>query len=124
VGLGQLDGINFVAFDRDIPTRRAVDKLLRDHGSTVQVTMELDNIETVKRAVEIGLGISILPRNAVLSEITSGTLAEVAIADGDFIRPIAMLVRKGRSLSRAAQVLIETFSNEGPRVGRAGGSGR
>lgn len=112
--LSGLDGIHFVAFDRDIPTRRNVDKLLRDHGSSVQITLELDNIETVKRAVEIGLGVSILPRNAIQSEVASGTLVEVGIADGIFTRPIGMLVRRGRSLSRAAEAVIRIFCGEEP----------
>lgn len=111
--LSGLDGIHFVAFDRDIPTRRAVDKLLRDHGSSVQITLELDNIETVKRAVEIGLGVSILPRHSIQSEVGGKTLAEVGISDGVFTRPIGMLVRKGRSLSRAAESVIQVFCGEG-----------
>ncbi|AKU92527.1 LysR family transcriptional regulator [Vulgatibacter incomptus] len=109
IPLSRLDGINFVAFDRDIPTRRAVDKLLRDHGASVEVRMELDNIETVKRAVEIGLGVSVLPRAAVQPEIQAGSLVALPIADGDFIRPIGILVRRNRSLSRAAEALLEVF---------------
>lgn len=110
--LSDLDGINFVAFDRDIPTRRAVDKLLREHGAQVQVTTELDNIETLKRAVEIGLGISILPRAAVAIELQAGTLVAVPIADGVFMRPITVLVRKGRSLSRAAESFLSVLVGE------------
>src|SRR4030095_4865308 len=48
-----LDGQRFIAFERDIPTRKAVDKILRDRGISVQYLMELDNIETVKQS-EIG----------------------------------------------------------------------
>jgi len=114
VKLSDLDGINFVAFDRDIPTRRAVDKLLRDAGAQVQITTELDNVETVKRAVEIGLGISILPRAACQQELARGSLVAIPIADGDFTRPISVLIRKGRSLSRAAEAFL------GVLVGEAG----
>lgn len=112
IALAQLDGINFVAFERDIPTRRAVDKLLRDHGASVQVTTELDNVETLKRAVEIGLGISILPRATILPELAAGSLVAVPIADGVFTRPISLLVRKGRSLSRAAEALLGVLAPE------------
>lgn len=112
VKLSDLDGINFVAFDRDIPTRRAVDKLLRDAGAQVQVTTELDNVETVKRAVEIGLGISILPRAACRQELAQGSLVAIPIADGDYTRPISVLVRRGRSLSRAAEALLDVLAGE------------
>ena len=94
---------------RDIPTRRAVDKLLRDAGAQVQITTELDNVETVKRAVEIGLGISILPRAACQQELLRGSLVAVPISDGDFTRPISVLVRRGRSLSRAAEAFLEVL---------------
>ena len=112
IHFSELDGINFVAFDRDIPTRRAVDKLLREHGAQVQITTELDNVETVKRAVEIGLGISVLPRAAVKAEIAAKSLVAVEIADGDFLRPISILVRRGRSQSRAAEALLEVLAGD------------
>jgi DNA-binding transcriptional LysR family regulator len=112
VKLSDLDGINFVAFDRDIPTRRAIDKLLREANTQVQVTTELDNVETVKRAVEIGLGISILPRAALAQELNAGTLVAIPIADGVFTRPISLLVRRGRSLSRAAEALLEVLGGQ------------
>lgn len=112
VALSDLDGINFVAFDRDIPTRRAVDKLLRDAGAQVQITTELDNVETVKRAVEIGLGISILPRAACQQELLRGSLVAIPIADGDFTRPISVLVRRGRSLSRATEAFLTVLIGE------------
>lgn len=113
ISLTRLDGINFVAFERDLPTRRSIDKLLRDHGVSVEVRMELDNIETVKRAVEIGMGVSILPLAALEPEIATGSLIALPISDGTFRRPIAILVRRGRSLSRAAEAVIEVFAGEG-----------
>src|SRR5438552_3436836 len=53
VKLKDLTGQKFISFDPDIPTRRAIDKILADQQITVQHAMEFDNIETVKRAVEI-----------------------------------------------------------------------
>lgn len=122
--LSDLDGIHFVAFDKDIPTRRAVDKLLREHGAQVQITTELDNIETVKRAVEIGLGISILPRAAVAVELNAGSLVAVPIADGVFTRPITVLLRRGRSLSRASESFLSVLVGEEglEQVAAAGGT--
>ncbi len=114
IPLSGLDGINFVAFERDIPTRRAIDRLLRDHGSQVQIVMELDNVETLKRAVEIGIGVSILPRASVRTEVAAGTLCEVEIADGTFTRPIAILLRRGRTLSKATEAVLDVFCGGDP----------
>jgi DNA-binding transcriptional LysR family regulator len=120
IPLAGLDGINYVAFERDIPTRRAIDRLLREHGSQVQIVMELDNVETLKRAVEIGIGVSILPRASVRTEVAAGTLVEVEIADGNFTRPIAILLRRGRTLSKATEAVLEVFlQNDAKRLALA-----
>ncbi len=107
VSLRALDGLPFVAFDRDIPTRRWVDKLLRQARSSVNPVMELDNIETIKRSVEAGLGVSILPAPALNNEVRAGTLVTRPLTEGPFQRPIAAIHRRGRELSPAAQALLE-----------------
>src|ERR1700691_1149915 len=86
VKLSQLVGQKFVSFEPDIPTRKAIDKVLKDHHVTVESVMEFDNIETVKRAVEIDAGISLVPQGTVLQEIAKQTLVAVQIEDGEFYR--------------------------------------
>jgi DNA-binding transcriptional LysR family regulator len=83
-----------------------VDKILRDKGVRVQSVMEFDNIETVKRAVEIDAGVSIVPQRTVAQEVTNKTLAEVVIEDGDFYRPLAAIVKKNKVLSPAMRQFI------------------
>ena len=58
--------------------------------------MEFDNIETVKRAVEIDAGLSIVPLGTVTQEIAKQTLAQVEIADGVFHRPWRWFTRRPR----------------------------
>src|SRR6476660_3655293 len=79
VKLKTLSGQKFVSFERDIPTRRALDKLLKDHGVSVDHVMEFDNIETVKRAVEIDSGVAIVPQETIRQEVANQTLAAVKI---------------------------------------------
>jgi LysR family transcriptional regulator, transcriptional activator of the cysJI operon len=102
-------GLPFVAFDREAPTRKGIDKLFRDKGMELAPTMEMDNVETIKRAVELGLGITVLPAATVQQEIGSGTLVAKPFAEGNFTRPIGILVRKGKYLSRASQAVLDTF---------------
>jgi DNA-binding transcriptional LysR family regulator len=99
----------FIAFDRDIPTRRLVDRFLRAAKTTVTVTMELDNIETIKRSVEAGLGISILPRPALENEVRAKTLVARPFAGVHLTRPIGIIYRRGRELSPACQAFLETL---------------
>ena len=109
--LEALDGEPFVAFDRDIPTRRLIDKHLRAAGATVQIVMELDNIETIKRSVEAGLGVSILPAPALENEVRAGTLVTRPLREGPFRRPIAAIHRRGRELSAPAGALLEMLQH-------------
>jgi LysR family transcriptional regulator, transcriptional activator of the cysJI operon len=102
-----LEGQSFVLFERDIPTRRATDRILRSHGVTVQRAAEFDNIETIKRAVEVGLGVAIVPRPSVLDEQRTGQLAVVPLAEAEWQRSVGVIYRSGRALSNAATRFIE-----------------
>src|SRR5579884_4294453 len=106
VKLKALAGQKFVGFEPDIPTRKAIDKILREHGVTVQTVMEFDNIETVKRAVEIDAGISIVPSRTVRQEVAKETLAAVPLEDGSFYRPLAAIYKKNKVLSPAMKQFL------------------
>jgi DNA-binding transcriptional LysR family regulator len=107
IELRMLNGQNFVAFERDIPSRRALDQIFREHKIKVRVVMELDNIDTIKRSVEIGVGVSIVPLFSVQREVQSGTLAQVQFKGHTFLRPLGVIVKNKRALTPAAQKLIE-----------------
>ncbi len=111
IKLKLLNGQKFISFEPDTPTRQALDKILRQHGVEVKHAMEFDNVETVKRAVEIDAGISIMPQGAVVQEIDKGTLATVAIADGEFYRPLAVIYKRSRVLSPAMKQFLSILKN-------------
>ena len=96
--MGELDGEPFVAFDPDLSIRRAIDRFLRRHDVQVEVVLEFDNIENIKRAVEIPSGISILPEPSLVREVKAGTLVAIAIECDDpgerLTRPLAIVHRR------------------------------
>jgi len=96
----------FVAFEADIPTRKATDRALREHGITIHPVMEFDNIETVKRAVEIDAGIAIVPVTTVVQEVAKQTLAQVHVEDADLHRPLAAIFKKNKVLSPAMKQFL------------------
>jgi LysR family transcriptional regulator, transcriptional activator of the cysJI operon len=108
--LTTLSGHKFIGFDPDIPTRKAVDQIFRDNKLEITPVMEFDNIETVKRAVEIDHGVAIVPQATVMQEVRQGTLASVQFKGKEFTRPLAILHRKGRVLTPAMKKFIETLS--------------
>ena len=106
IKLKQLLGQKFIGFEPDIPTRKALDKILKEYDVSVNNVMEFDNIETVKRAVEIDAGVSIVPQGTVAQEVAKQTLAAVTLEDGTFFRPLAMIYKKNKVLSPAMKQFL------------------
>jgi len=106
IRLQALDGQKLISFEPDTPTRKAIDKILAEHGVEVFHVMEFDNVETVKRAVEIDAGLAIIPQSTVRQELEKQTLAQVEIQDGQFFRPIAAIYKKQRVLSPALKQFL------------------
>jgi len=104
--LEAISGHKFIAFEPDIPTRRAIDKIFRDREVEVEHVMEFDNIETVKRAVEIDAGVSMVPRSTVAQEAAKRTIAMVEFENEEFYRPLAAVHKKNKVLSPAMKEFL------------------
>ena len=107
----QLDGETFVGFEAELPIRRAVDRFLRKHGVHVRVALEFDNIETIKRAVEVPSGVAILPAPTVAGEVKAGTLSCVRFKDRRPTRPLAIIHRRSEQLGLAASRFLELLTS-------------
>jgi len=107
VKIKSLNGLKFISFERDIPTRKALDKIFKDHEIEVEHVMEIDNVETLKRAVEIGSGIAIVPAETVKQEVGNQTLAAINLQNGDLTRPLGAIYKKNKVLSPAIKKFIE-----------------
>ncbi len=114
IKLKNIAGQKFIGFEPDIPTRKALDKILKEHGVSVTNVMEFDNIETVKRAVEIDAGISIVPQATIAQEISKQTLSAVTLDDAEFFRPLAAIYKRNKVLSPAMRQFISILKeNDG-----------
>jgi len=109
VTMASIASLPFIGFDREAPTRKGIDRMFRDKGFELHPTMEMDNVETIKRAVELGLGVSVLPVPTVQHEVSNGTLVAKPFAEGVYTRPIGILVRKGKYLARSSQAVLDSF---------------
>lgn len=106
VTMEELAQHRFIGFDQDIPTRKATDQVFRELKLDVDPVMEFDNIETVKRAVEIDAGVAIVPSSTVQQEVQQGLLVSIPIKGRKLTRPLAIIHRKGRVLTPAIKRLI------------------
>jgi DNA-binding transcriptional LysR family regulator len=107
IDIHQLQFERFIGFEKGVPTRAWIDRILERYNIIVRPAMEFDNIETIKRAVEINSGVSILPQTSLLQELGSGTLRAIHFSNESFFRPTGIIVRKGKILGQAGRYFIE-----------------
>jgi DNA-binding transcriptional LysR family regulator len=107
-----LNGQDFIAFDEDLRIRREVDRFLRSSGVDVRLTMHFDNIQMIKEAVALGSGVSILPARTMQAEIDQGRLAAVPLRAPGLVRPVGIVHRRRKKLSRAAEAFLELVTGE------------
>jgi DNA-binding transcriptional LysR family regulator len=95
----QLAGQKYIGFDRDLVIRREVDRFLREHGSTVDVAMEFDNIENIKKAIEVSAGVALLPEPTLRREVRAGTLVAIPLAGCRLVRPLGIIYARQHQLN-------------------------
>jgi DNA-binding transcriptional LysR family regulator len=108
-----LNGENFIGFDEDLSIRRELDRFLRSHGIAVNLVMHFDNIQTIKEAVALGSGISILPERTMHAEIDQGRLVAVRLDAPELVRPIGIVHRKRKKFNRAARAFLGLLEGRG-----------
>jgi DNA-binding transcriptional LysR family regulator len=102
-----LDGERFVAIEENVPTRRYIDRMLKADHVKVNVVMAFDNVELLKRAVEIDVGVSILPRDNVEREARYRDLAMAPFNRPErWMRSLAILRRRGRAPTPAERMFL------------------
>src|SRR5256886_15938615 len=97
----------FILREAGSATRAAVAHHLKKADLEVETVMEMENPESVKKAVQSGLGIAFISRFAVETELKAKTLVVVRVRGLDIKRELKIVYRKDKHLSRAAQAFIE-----------------
>ncbi len=102
-----LDSMEFIAFDPELPIRRDVDRFLREHGVAVRISKHFDSIPMVKEALSLGNCVSIVPARMMRGEIAEGRLVGIPLESPGLIRPLGIIYSRKKRLNRAAQSFIE-----------------
>lgn len=123
IELSQLDGCEYVAFTSELAVRKHIDRWLRGAKVAVHVNHEFDNIENIKRAVEAGTGVAILPQPTVQREVEQGSLVTLEFTDVKWARPLGFIHRRHKSLSNAAGQFVELLCGGSSNV-PGNGAGR
>ena len=112
VSITELGEHAMVGFDENLRIRQEVNKLMSNHGVIPTVVMEFDNIEMLKRAIEINEGVSLLPEPHVEREVAAGTLCTAQIEGPPVIRPIGIMHRRSPQLSETTARFIELLLSD------------
>lgn len=112
VSLKGLSGANFISFEPDLPTRNAIDAAFKDAGIAVKETMEFDNVETVKRAVEIENAVSLVPLKTVAEEVKANTLRAIEVDSDQMWRPLGIVRKRSRAISPAMREFVALLKRQ------------
>jgi DNA-binding transcriptional LysR family regulator len=107
VSIDDLEAIELVSFDEGLRIRQEIDKTLAHYGVSAKIVMEFDNIETLKRAIEINAGVSLLPEPTVVREVGSGSLVSIPLDGLELARPLGIIHRRGAELGKTARHFID-----------------
>lgn len=105
--LEAIRGEHFVAFEKGLRIREEIDHALAIRQVEVNTVIEFDNIETIKRAIEAGEGVSLLPSPTVEREVAIGSLAAVPLAGQQLVRPLGIVHQRTRSLGEPAKQFVQ-----------------
>jgi DNA-binding transcriptional LysR family regulator len=127
----QLNGEKYIGFDRNLAIRREVDRFFREQGVTVDVALEFDNVDSIKKAIEIAAGVALLPEPTLRREVEAGSLVAVPLDGCRLVRPLSILHRRHHALSSTAAAFVDLLRQTNgtgpagrPEVGLfAGGTG-
>lgn len=107
VEAADLQGANFITFDDDLPIAKEISRYLRGADVTVNAAMHFDNIQTIKEAVMLGSGVSIVPRRILQAELADGRIASVPLAEPGLFRPVGIVHRRRKRFQRAVQAFLD-----------------
>ncbi len=105
----QIGGQKYIAFEKGLVIRREVDRFLRAHRAAPETVCEFDNIENIKKAVEID-GVALLPEPTLRREVQGGTLVALPLVLGNgehFVRPLGIIQSRHHKLSATARRFLE-----------------
>lgn len=112
VRMRELEDEPFILHKIGTTTRERLVKHFINGGVKIKVTMELASIETIKRFVSIGMGISIVPRLCIEKDIEDGSLRALKMRDASFKRKLGLIYNKGRHQSQAARAFLALIAEK------------
>ena len=102
----------FLAHNVNTGSRSKVMETFAQHHTPLNITLELATIETIKRFVQLKIGLAFVPRMCVAEELERGTLTSIPVEDLTYIRTLWVTHRRQATLSHAAAAFLEILRQQ------------
>jgi len=119
VTVEELGGEAFLAHNVKTGSRHKVMETFAAHHTPLNITLELATIETIKRFVQLKVGVAFVPRMCVEEELERGTLLSVPVEDLSYVRTLWVTRRSGAEMSAATAAFLEILRARAGSVSRA-----
>lgn len=107
VAIRELSDETFIAHNAPSPYRKRVIETFDKYGTRLNISVELPSLEAIKRLVETGIGIALVPKLTAAPEIASGQLVGVSVREMKLERKLNIIYRKNSVLSHASQEFLK-----------------
>ena len=114
VTLAEFGRETVIAHNDPSPARERVLRTFEQKHAPINIQVALPSLEAIKRAVEMKMGVALLPKRCALSEITRGTLAAVTVQQVRLARQLRLVYRRGGEMSHAAQAFLQDAKQQHP----------
>ena len=115
----KLEGQSIVMHEKGSASRNIVDEFIKKNNLSVSISLELSNNEAIKRAVEQGLGLSLISENVVREEVERKKLRAIPLADPTLRRRFYLIYHKDKYLSQHFQMFLQVVNQWGSEYSRA-----
>ena len=106
VSVRELGAESFVAHNVSSPYRERVVRTFEKYRTPLNISLEMPTLEAIKRFVEGGMGVALVPRLTAQAEIARGQVAALSVREMKFERKLYLVYRKGATLSHAARAFL------------------
>jgi DNA-binding transcriptional LysR family regulator len=114
VSMAEFGRETVIAHNDPSPARERVLRTFELKHAPINIQVALPSLEAIKRAVEMKMGVALLPRRCALSELSRGQLAAVKIPQVRLARQLRLVYRRAGELSHAAQAFLAIAKHQHP----------
>ncbi|MEA2062867.1 MAG: LysR family transcriptional regulator substrate-binding protein, partial [Gemmatimonadota bacterium] len=107
VSLEEISRSNLIVYKQGSVTRSIIEQVFENHGLELHPAMQIDRPEAMKKLVEVGLGVSIIPEMSIKRELEDGTLVALNMGQIHFERQLGLVFRKGQFFSPSTTAFLE-----------------